>query len=118
LLADFLRDHQIYLSEEIIRELREVFRKLSRKLSGEQIHFLREKVEQLTSLANCIPVSTMVALSRDAKDDHYLSLCREAEADFLITGDKDLLSLSTEDLKAKGIGCRILSPNSFLEITT
>jgi putative PIN family toxin of toxin-antitoxin system len=112
------RDHEIYLSEEIIRELREVFRKLSRKLSGEQIHFLREKVEQLTSLANCIPVSTMVALSRDAKDDHYLSLCREAEADFLITGDKDLLSLSTEDLKAKGIGCRILSPNSFLEITT
>jgi hypothetical protein len=111
------RDHEIYLSEEIIRELREVFQKLSKKLSDEKIHFLREKVQQLTSLAHCIPVSAKVVLSRDAKDDHYLSLCREAEADFLITGDKDLLSLSTEDLKAKGISCRILSPNSFLEIT-
>ena len=29
-----------------------------------------------------------VKLSRDAKDDYYLSLCKEANIDFLITGDK------------------------------
>jgi uncharacterized protein len=111
------REHEIYLSREIIQELREVFRKLSKKLSDEQIQFLQIKVRQITSLAHCIPVSGKVVLSRDAKDDHYLSLCREAEADFLITGDKDLLCLSTGDLRAKGINCQILSPNSFLEIT-
>jgi len=57
-----------------------------------------------------------VALSRDAKDDHYLSLCKEAETDFLITGDKDFLNLSEEKLKKNGIFCRILTPKEFLEL--
>jgi predicted nucleic acid-binding protein len=66
-------------------------------------------------LAKRISVSTHVVLSRDAKDDHYLSLCKEAQADFLITGDKDLLSLSQEGLKKNGVLCLIISPQGFLE---
>jgi predicted nucleic acid-binding protein len=62
-----------------------------------------------------ISVSTQVVLSRDAKDDHYLSLCKEAKADFLITGDKDLLSIPQEDLKENGISCRMVTPVEFLE---
>jgi predicted nucleic acid-binding protein len=53
-----------------------------------------------------------MVLTRDAKDDHYLSLCKEVRADFLITGDKDLLSIS---LKNNGISCLIVSPQDFLE---
>jgi predicted nucleic acid-binding protein len=36
-------------------------------------------------------------------------------ADFLITGDKDLLSISQEGLKKNGISCLIVSPQEFLE---
>ncbi len=60
-------------------------------------------------------VSTRVVLSRDAKDDHYLSLCKEVEADYLVTGDKDLLSIPPEALKENGIPCRILTPQEFVE---
>jgi len=56
-----------------------------------------------------------VTLSRDAADDHYLGLCKEAKIDFLITGDKDLLSISPEDLRRHGISCLILTARSFLE---
>ena len=56
-------------------------------------------------LAKHISVSSHVALSRNAKDDLYLSLCKEVRAVFLITGDKDLLSISQEDLKKNGISC-------------
>jgi predicted nucleic acid-binding protein len=55
-----------------------------------------------------------VALSRDPKDDHYLSLCKEAGADFLITGDKDLLSISQGKLKKSGISCQLITPQEFL----
>lgn len=77
--------------------------------------FLQEKMEEMIGRAKCISVSTHVPLSKDAKDDHYLSLCKEAGAVFLITGDNDLLSISKENLKKNGIFCRIITPQEFLE---
>ena len=110
-----LQDHEVYLSQPIERELQEVISALSKKLTKEQILFVQEKIQQLLSLSMRISVSTQVVLSRDAKDDHYLSLCKEAKADFLIAGDKDLLSIPQEDLKENGISCRMVTPVEFLE---
>jgi putative PIN family toxin of toxin-antitoxin system len=110
-----LEKHEVFLSESIRQELEQTFVKLSRKLSNEQIIFIREKVRQILAKAKCVTVSASVALSRDAADDHYLGLCKEAKADFLITGDKDLLSISREDLRKHGVCCLILTPGSFLE---
>ena len=66
-------------------------------------------------MATLVSVSTPVALSRDAKDDHYLSLCREVGATYLITGDNDLLILSPESLKENGISGRIITPQDFIK---
>jgi len=110
-----LQNHEVYLSLTIERELREVILGLSKKLTKEQIFFIQEKFQQVLSLAKRVSVSTHVVLSRDAKDDHYLSLCREVGADFLVTGDKDLLSISEESLKKNKISCLIVSPQEFLE---
>jgi putative PIN family toxin of toxin-antitoxin system len=110
-----LENHEVYLSLTIERELREVISGLSKKLTKEQIFFIQEKFQQVLSLAKRVSVSTHVVLSRDAKDDHYLSLCREVGADFLVTGDKDLLSISQESLKKNKISCLIVSPQEFLE---
>lgn len=107
--------HEVYLSQSIDRELQGVISGLSKKLTKEQILFVQEKIQQLLSLSKRISISTHVVLSRDAKDDHYLSLCKEAKADFLITGDKDLLSISQEDLKKNGVSCRMVTPVEFLE---
>jgi putative PIN family toxin of toxin-antitoxin system len=110
-----LEDHEVYLSLPIEQELHGVISGLSKKLSEEQILFIQGTIQQLLRLAKRISVSAHVVLSRDAKDDHYLSLCKEARADFLITGDKDLSSISREDLKKNGISCLIVSPQDFLE---
>ena len=110
-----LENHEVHISVPIERELQEVIQELSKKLTKEQISFIQEKFQQLLSLAKRISVSTHVVLSRDAKDDHYLSLCKEVRADFLITGDKDLLSISEGSLKRYEISCLILSPQDFLE---
>jgi len=110
-----LEDHEVYLSQTIEQELQGVISGLSKKLSKEQILFIQEKIQQLLSLAKRISISNHVVLSRDAKDDHYLSLCKEAKADFLITGDKDLLSISQEEFRKNGISCMIVTPQTFLE---
>ena len=110
-----LKDHEVYLSEAIAGELLGVVTGLSKKLSEDQLWFLHERIQQLLTLATPISLSTRVVLSRDAKDDHYLSLCKEARADYLVTGDKDLLSIPQDKLKANGISCKIVTPQEFLE---
>ncbi|OGP78139.1 MAG: putative toxin-antitoxin system toxin component, PIN family [Deltaproteobacteria bacterium RBG_16_49_23] len=110
-----MEEDEVYLSQTIERELKEVFSKLSKKLTREQITFLNERMRELIGMAKQVSVSTRVVLSRDAKDDHYLSLCKEVEADSLVTGDKDLLSIRPEALKENGISCRILTPQEFVE---
>lgn len=113
--ARAMGEHEVYVSPDIIRELEGVFHKLSRKLSEEQLAFIQEKFRALMGMAKHISISTPVALSRDAKDDHYLSLCKEAGADFLVTGDKDLLTISSESIKKIGIPSRIITPQEFVE---
>jgi uncharacterized protein len=110
------QDHEVYVSDSIAQELETTFLKLGKKIPHEKIPIIQEKLRNLMAFARCIPVSTKVAFSRDLKDDHYLSLCKEAKADFLITGDKDLLGLSPEILHQQGIPCRSVTPNLFLEI--
>ena len=110
-----LEEHEVYVSEAVARELSGVLSVLSKKLSEDQIAFIREKIQQLLALAKHISPAAHVVLSRDPKDDHYLSLCKETGAEFLVTGDKDLLSISEEKLKAKGISCKVVSPQEFLE---
>ncbi len=99
----------------IEQELTGVFPRLSKKLAKEQIAFLQERVRDLIQTAKMVSVTTPISLSRDAKDDHYLALCKEVAADFLVTGDKDLLSIPPAKLKENGISCRILTPQDFLD---
>ena len=110
-----MEEDELYLSQAIERELTEVFSKLSKKLTKEQIRFLNERMRELVGMAKQVSVSTRVALSRDAKDDHYLALCKEVKADFLVTGDKDLMSIPPVTLKKNGIFCRIITPQEFVE---
>jgi len=56
-----------------------------------------------------VPVFNEVTLCRDAKDNFLLSLSQDAQADYLVTGDKDLLILD------KFGKTRILKMADFLE---
>ena len=109
-----LTKHEVYLTESVVAELMGVLAKLSKRLSSEQMTFLQEKMRELVAMARVVPISSRVMLSRDSNDDHYLSLCRKTKADFLVTGDKDLLTISTKALQKNGIMIRIVTPHDFL----
>jgi putative PIN family toxin of toxin-antitoxin system len=109
-----LMKHEVYLAESVVQELMGVLLKLSKKLSSEQTVFLQEKMRELVSMARVVHVSSNVILSRDPNDDRYLSLCKETKAAFLVTGDKDLLSIDSKTLRKHGILTRIVTPHDFL----
>ncbi len=107
--------HQVCVSREIEQELLSVVARLGKRLTEEQRVVMKARIEELIAFATSVRVTTRVALSRDAKDDHYLSLCKQIDADFLITGDKDLLDISQDALKSQAIRTRIINPRKFIE---
>jgi uncharacterized protein len=60
-------------------------------------YITKEQIKTLISLirrrSNFIDVSSKIVLSRDPKDDYLLSLSLDGHANYLITGDEDLLIL-------------------------
>jgi len=59
-----------------------------------------------------IEIKSQVNTCRDADDNKFLELAKDSNAEFLITGDKDLLSLKT----LAEYQNQIMTPGDFLAI--
>lgn len=64
--------------------------KLQKYISPERVQLAIELVKQS---ATFIHLESTVELCRDNKDDYLLALAKDAQVDFLLTGDNDLLVL-------------------------
>lgn len=80
-------------SEELIEELIQVSQrdKFRKYIPLDQ---LTSFLGYLQSKSELVEVKSEVKLCRDPTDDYLLSLAKDGTADFLITGDKDILALS------------------------
>jgi len=83
----------IITCKEQIQELTDVFRKpkINKYFTPEQI---TEFFELLEESSENVVLKTKIDLCRDLKDNYLLSLAIDSNADFLITGDNDLLVLN------------------------
>lgn len=102
------RTIQVVLCEQIIEEINLVTQRP--KL---QKYFPATKVQELLDLLRIIglwiEVTSEVSICRDPKDNYLLALAKDSQADFLITGDADLLSLVNFE------GTEILNYKDFLD---
>lgn len=83
---------QVVISEEILQEIIIVTQRP--KL---QKYFPRNKVDELIQILQTIGlfiiISTEVSICRDPKDNYLLALAKDSNANFLVTGDQDLLMI-------------------------
>jgi len=87
-----LDQQQIILSQEILKELSDVLEKklkMPHSSAKRTTDYLRQHavIHRIKG-----PYQT---ISRDASDDHVLALAEQAAADYIITGDEDLMVLRT-----------------------
>jgi putative PIN family toxin of toxin-antitoxin system len=89
----FLDRAQPIVSEETLQELAEV---LSRPKFDPYVSRLDRQgfFELFARVAEWVPVTTTIRECRDPKDDKFLELAVDGGANWIITGDKDLLGLS------------------------
>ncbi|TVQ51386.1 MAG: putative toxin-antitoxin system toxin component, PIN family [Saprospirales bacterium] len=82
----------IVFSEELIEEFIDVVNrpKLKKYFSKKDIERVLECLDEFALL---VEVKSNVKICRDKKDNFLLNLSIDSEADFLLTGDKDLLVL-------------------------
>lgn len=101
---------RLAISPALLEEYRRVlFRPVLRDLSpwtDQEIQELLSRIETLAEIR--VPGRLQVQVCRDPEDDKVIAVAVEARADYLVSGDKDLLSLKRYE------GVRIVSPAEFL----
>jgi len=98
---------KLIFSQELLEEFIAVINrpKFKRFFNKKDVNLLLELFDIYGEL---ISVKSSVKICRDPKDNFLLSLAKDSKADFLLTGDQDLLSI-------KKIGkTRIISLNEYL----
>ena len=66
-------------------------------------------IETIQEYAEFVEVKSKIEVCRDEKDNFLLSLSKDSQTDFLITGDKDLLDLKQFE------STKIITMTEFLE---
>ena len=88
----FTGNARLLFSKELITEIQETITKSKLKK-----YFGTNALEQMFSAfdpyIDFIEVESIVTICRDPNDNFLLALAKEGKADYLITGDKDLLEL-------------------------
>jgi len=108
-----LADGVLLASEETLTELADVLSrpKFDRYVSLEA---RRQFFNLLNGVVRVIPIQHRIQACRDPKDDMLLHVALNGEAKFLITGDQDLLVLSSSFRQSHGL--HILSPADYLAL--
>ena len=88
----FSRHGILVFSQELLDEFLEVAKrpKFRRFFSAADIEEILETIDEYAEFVN---VQTQIEVCRDPKDNFLLSLSVDGNAEFLLTGDKDLLDL-------------------------
>ncbi len=101
--------HEIICSEKVYNEI-SVILQLS-KFNKYVSNYRRNKfLHSFKIKANFIPVDQIIEICRDPNDNMFLELAVAAKADYIITGDKDLLELNPFK------GTQIIAPKEFVEL--
>lgn len=93
-LKDLITNEKVKVitTDQLINEIRLVTSREKLKK-----YFNQDKVTDLISLldilADKVKIKKIDKISRDPKDDFLLALSKESRANYLITGDKDLLDI-------------------------
>ena len=104
LFSLILSQHQLVLSEKLLGEVERTLRKKI-KLPDLQIAAILDYLSTISQI--CTPCPVSIRACRDRSDLHVLGLADAVNADFLITGDEDMLVLKRYRSTA------ILSPRDF-----
>lgn len=105
------KQFKIAQSEQTYQELKtRIYKsKFDKYISNEERQDFLEVVKKYSQF---IEITTQIDICRDPDDNKFLELAKDANAEFLITGDQDILSLKT----LAEYQNQIITPRDFINI--
>ncbi|MDR2848465.1 MAG: putative toxin-antitoxin system toxin component, PIN family [Bacteroidales bacterium] len=100
----------LFISKDILQEVSSVMVRPKFGVEQEYVNHFIQSIEELSHLL--YPKGLVKGVCRDKKDDKILECALIATADYLITGDNDLLVLKSFE------GTQIITPNDYLSLIT
>jgi uncharacterized protein len=92
----YSEEARLLFSKELITEINQTIKKPKlKKYFG--TNALEKMLLAFDPFIDFIEVKSVVTLCRDAEDNFLLALAKDGDADYLLTGDKDLLDLKKFD---------------------
>lgn len=115
----------LFVSNDILEEIREVLsrpkiRKRNPEITDERVDALINRVLEKATVIN--DVQQHFIYSRDPKDEKYVNLAVEAEVNYLISRDNDLLDLmightdDCKDFRRRFRQLKVIEPVEFLKM--
>ena len=95
-----------YASNEILTEYDETVKELSMRFSCRQAEL---SLDIISKSMHVVEPSTSVSVCRDPDDDMFIECAIEAECVYIVSGDKDLLSIEEYE------GIQIMTVADFLQ---
>lgn len=100
---------KLAVSDEILVEITEV---LNRKKFGFPKDFIHTVIREIESIADSFEPSVSISIiTKDPDDNKFIECAVEANADFIVSGDKDLLNLKSYQ------HIPVISPYEFLRMS-
>lgn len=114
----------LFASNEILDEVREVLsrskiRERNSALTDERVDAFITRLSEKATIVNDVPLH--FTYTRDPKDENYINLAVEVEADYIVSRDRDLLDLMTghtdecKDFRRRFRPLNIIEPVELLE---
>src|SRR3989344_9414958 len=90
---------KLYITGEILKEVEEVIKKPKFNEIIKKANLTSDQIMQkIASLSHAVITPNMsVKICRDEKDNKFLECAEGAKADYIVSGDEDLLSLKEYD---------------------
>jgi len=108
-LLRLILTHSVFAvaTQEILDEYQDTIDYLLEKYKGRELHF---SAVPIFSAMEIIPAKNHVAVCRDPDDDKFISCALDGQCYYVVSGDKDLLTLK------KYRHVKIVTVSEFLEI--
>lgn len=115
----------LFVSREILEEVRDVLsrskvQKKNPDITSERIDAVMTRVSDKAFLVDAVPQH--FNFGRDPKDEKYLNLAIDVEADYLVSRDRDLLDLMTghgdecKDFRRRFSSLKVIGPVELLKL--
>jgi putative PIN family toxin of toxin-antitoxin system len=100
----------LFITADILTDIEKTLKKPKFGLSSEDVESFLDDIKKHAQKVTALPQHKATGICRDADDDKILECAHAAKADYIITGDKDLLDIKEYN------GVRIVTASEYLEI--